>query len=62
MWASVIKALLVIVVWIVKNKLDGDSRKEIAREIDKASASWTDADVDDRLRGYYRDDPRENDK
>lgn len=62
MWASVIKALLIVVVWIVKNKLDDDKRKEIAREINEASASWSDTDVDDRLRGHYRDDPRDGNK
>ncbi len=62
MWARVVKALLIVAVWLIKNKLDSNERKEIAREIDKASEHWTDADVDDRLRGHYRDDPRDTDK
>uniref|UniRef100_A0A6H1Z9T1 Uncharacterized protein n=1 Tax=viral metagenome TaxID=1070528 RepID=A0A6H1Z9T1_9ZZZZ len=62
MWASLAKALLIVVVWLVRNKLDDNQRKDIAHEIDKASLAWTVDDIDDRLRGHYRDDPRDINK
>jgi hypothetical protein len=54
-WLGIASALIKVVVWLVMNKLDASGRKAIAHEIDSASLSWSDADIDERLREFYRD-------
>lgn len=63
-WGAIVKILLSLVVHIIKNNMDAKQRKEIAADVDKASAMWTDAYVTDRLQsgGFYRDDTGDSGK